>query len=138
MEARSSISRPASHTIQEYYEEEFIVELYRNVLERLLITLDDEEDDLVESIVVIDESSGLVVHEERLRVWPPWPWPPWGDDDDKPENRTERAHRLAKSIIKFEKAIAAISLDLDVLYQDPITHQSQPVGHAVQRPMSRG
>ncbi|KAI0709419.1 Metalloprotease [Earliella scabrosa] len=105
---------------KEYYEEESIVELYRNVLERLLITLDDEEDDLVESIVVIDESSGLVVHEERLRVWPPWPWPPWGDDDDKPENRTERAHRLAKSIIKFEKAIAAISLDLDVLYQDPI------------------
>lgn len=120
MEARSSISRPASHTIQEYYEEESIVELYRNVLERLLVTLDDEEDDLVESIVVIDESSGLVVHEERLRVWPPWPWPPWGDDDDKPENRTERAHKLAKSIIKFEKAIAAISLDLDVLYQDPI------------------
>ena len=29
-----------------------------------------------------EEAHKLVVHEERLRVWPPWPWPPWGDDDD--------------------------------------------------------
>ena len=64
----------------------------------------------------------MTVHEERLKVWPPWPWPPWGDDDDgdKPEDPKDRAHRLAKGIIKFEKEIAKASLDLDILYQDPI------------------
>ena len=42
------------------------------------------------------------------------PWPPWGGDEDdgEPESREERAHRLAKSIIKFEKEIAEASLDL--------------------------
>ena len=70
----------------------------------------------------------LTVNEERLRVWPPWPWPPWGpedpdnpDDPDRtPINRTEEAKKLAKGIIAFEKKIANASLDLDVLYQDPI------------------
>ena len=98
---------------QEYYEEESIVELYRDVLEHLLLALDDEDEKL-ESLVAQLEEPGLVVHEERLRVWPPWPWPPWGGDDDgdEPEDRTERAHRLAKAIIKFEKEIAEASLDL--------------------------
>ncbi|KAI0807426.1 Metalloprotease [Fomes fomentarius] len=113
---------------KEYYEEESIVGLYRSVLERLLVTLDDEEDKLIDRHAeTVDDGSGLVVHEERLRVWPPWPWPPWGDDDDKPENRTERAHRHAKAIIEFEKQIAKASLDLDVLYQDPIaTYNPMP------------
>ncbi|KAI0748278.1 Metalloprotease [Daedaleopsis nitida] len=109
---------------KEYYEEESIVDLYRSVLERLLITLDDEDDKFYDGSVPVSveaKGNGFVVHEERLRVWPPWPWPPWGDDDDdKPENRTERAHKLAKAIIAFEKKIAEASLDLDVLYQDPI------------------
>lgn len=99
------------------------MDLYRSVLERLLLTLDNEDDKLHDILSVsaeVEGTSGLVVHEERLRVWPPWPWPPWGDDDDKPENRTERAHKLAKAIITFEKKIAEASLDLDVLFQDPI------------------
>lgn len=107
--------------LQEYYEEDAIVDLYRNVLERLLLALDDEEDKVVEVKAEVEGTSGLTAHEERLRVWPPWPWPPWGDDDDdKPENRTERAHKLAKAVIEFEKKIADASLDLDVLFQDPI------------------
>ncbi|KAH9901083.1 Metalloprotease [Cubamyces lactineus] len=104
---------------KEYYEEESIVDLYQTVLERLLYTLDDEDEERLET----DKPSGLVVHEERLRVWPPWPWPPWGDDgnnDDKPLNRSERAKKHAKEIVEFEKKIANASLDLDVLYQDPI------------------
>ncbi|KAM5533255.1 hypothetical protein V8D89_013032 [Ganoderma adspersum] len=106
---------------KEYYEEESIVDLYQNTLKRLLVTLDNEEDTILEE-QVIGEPSDLVVHEQRLKVWPPWPWPPWGDDDDgnSPENRTERAQRLAKEVIKFEKRIANASLDLDILYQDPI------------------
>lgn len=113
---------------QEYYEEESIVGLYRSVLERLLVTLDDEEDKVIERHAeTVDDGSGLVVHEERLRVWPPWPWPPWGDDDDKPENRTERAHKHAKAIIELERQIAKASLDLDVLYQDPLaTYNPMP------------
>ena len=100
--------------MQEYYEEESIVELYQNTLKRLLVTLDNEEDAILEGQVINEEPSKLVVHEERLKVWPPWPWPPWGDDDDgnSPENRTERAQRLAKEVIKFERRIANASLDL--------------------------
>ncbi len=96
------------------------MELYRNVLERLLLTLDDEDDSMD---MKPKQEPGLVVHEERLRVWPPWPWPPWGDDDDggeKPENRSQRAKKLSTAIIEFEKKLANASLDLDVLYQDPL------------------
>ncbi|KAI0636818.1 Metalloprotease [Trametes polyzona] len=104
---------------KEYYEEEPIVALYQNVLERLLLTLDEEDEDLQRD----EHPSKLVVHEERLRMWPPWPWPPWGDDDDgknEPVNRTERAHKLAKEVVEFEKKVANVSLDLDVLFQDVI------------------
>ncbi|EJF65996.1 metalloprotease [Dichomitus squalens LYAD-421 SS1] len=110
---------------KEYYEEESIVDLYQSTLQRLLVTLDNEDDALLPEELTEEETHKLVVHEERLRVWPPWPWPPWGDDDDgdkdsPKENRTERAHRLAKAVIEFEKRIANASLDLDVLYQDPV------------------
>lgn len=86
-------------------------------MERLLIALDPDEDILVSDDKLV--SSGLQVHEERLRVWPPWPWPPWdgGDDDDdggdkKPGNRTNDAPRLARDILSFEKKVAKASLDL--------------------------
>lgn len=48
------------------------------------------------------------------KLWPPWPWPPWDDpEDDKPEiNQTEKAHKLAKKVLKFEGQIAKYSLDL--------------------------
>ena len=53
-------------------------------------------------------------------MWPPWPWPPWGDDDDdkqkkSPKNKTEKAYKLAKKVLRFEKKIADASLDLYVL-----------------------
>lgn len=129
--------------VQEYYEEEDITDLYRKVLERLLITLHEEED-AETSAIQGPTTPALAVHEERLRVWPPWPWPPWdgdgGDKDDedkKPVNRTEEAQKLAVDIITFEKKIANASLDLyafhdcisgpslttpcrDILLQDPI------------------
>ncbi|KAJ3533585.1 hypothetical protein NM688_g7264 [Phlebia brevispora] len=113
---------------KEYYEEEAIVDLYQSVLERLLINLADEEGELIAKSETL-RPAGLPLYEERLRVWPPWPWPPWGpedpdDPDDggdhKPINRTEEAKKLAKAIIVFEKKLANASLDLDILYQDPI------------------
>ena len=88
------------------------MDLYRNVMERLILTLGEMDEKLASAL---GHPSGLVVHEERLRVWPPWPWPPWGDDDDgkdEPEDSKKRAHRLAKSIVEFEKQIAKASLDL--------------------------
>ncbi|KIP08159.1 hypothetical protein PHLGIDRAFT_104734 [Phlebiopsis gigantea 11061_1 CR5-6] len=120
---------------KEYYEEESIVELYQSVLERLIVaTADEDEDDL--SLL---PPAGLAVHEERLRVWPPWPWPPWdpedpnepGDGGDhKPINRTKEAPELAQKIIEFEKKLANASLDLDVLFQDPIaTYNPVPVSN---------
>ncbi|CAL1704979.1 unnamed protein product [Somion occarium] len=112
---------------KEYYEDESFTELYGSVLERLLINLYDEEEALLVQEQSL-EAPELTVHEERLRVWPPWPWPPWGGDDDgdddggdhKPVNRTEEAHKLAKKIIEFEKKVANVSLDLDILYQNPV------------------
>ena len=92
------------------------MELYRQVLERLLIATDEDDDELQSDETQSEGDSGLTVQEERLRVWPPWPWPPWGGDGDdgkKPKlNKTERAHQLSKNIIKLERKIANASLDL--------------------------
>ncbi|KAF9820117.1 hypothetical protein IEO21_01550 [Rhodonia placenta] len=118
---------------KEYYDEESIVELYQSVLQRLVLTLADEE----ELLGVRSElpPTALTVPEERLRVWPPWPWPPWGGDDDDggDDDETEpmtpaKASKLAWKIIDLEKAIANASLDLDILYQDPIaTYNPAPL-----------
>ena len=106
---------------QEYYDEESFVELYQEVLERLIITLAKEEEYIDTSKTSVIVSDAEPVHQERLRVWPPWPWPPWGgdddgdhdgDDDDSSPMDREKAHKIAKNIIKFEKAIANASLDL--------------------------
>ena len=106
---------------QEYYDEESFVELYQDVLERLLITLSKEEEYIDVSKVSIATRDEQPVYQERLRVWPPWPWPPWGGDDDGDHDGDddepgpldpEKAHKIAKNIIKFEKAIADASLDL--------------------------
>lgn len=92
-------------------------------MERLLIALADEEEELLSGAEAL-KPSGFAVYEERLRVWPPWPWPPWGpenpDDPDnggdhKPINCTEEAKKLAKEIIVFEKKLANASLDLYVM-----------------------
>ena len=103
---------------QEYYEEESIVELYQNVLERLLIAFADDES--LQLTATYKEHADLTVHQERLRIWPPRPWPPWGpedpddpdDGDHKPINRTEEAKKLAKGVVMFERKIANASLDL--------------------------
>ena len=94
------------------------MELYQSVLERLLLTLADDGD--LASVSTSEQSIGSSVYQERLRVWPPRPWPPWDpedpdDPDDsphKPINRTEEAKRLAKGIVAFERKIANASLDL--------------------------
>ncbi|KII88684.1 hypothetical protein PLICRDRAFT_141150 [Plicaturopsis crispa FD-325 SS-3] len=109
---------------KEYYEEEAFTSLYREVLERLLVVLpedagDDEDED-------VQPPAAVTVNEESSNRWPPWPWPPWdGDEDDdhkkkKPVNRTERARLLSTEVVTFEKRIAKASLDLDILYQDPV------------------
>jgi hypothetical protein len=49
--------------------------------------------------------------------FPPWPWPPWGDDDDKKsENKTTKAARLSRQVLKFESDIAAATADLYVSF----------------------
>ncbi|GAW06292.1 endothelin-converting enzyme 1 [Lentinula edodes] len=76
---------------------------------------------------------------KRKIIWPPWPWPPWGGDDGdddgdnggkKPVNKTKRVQKLAKEVVKFESEIAHASLDLDILYQDPIaTYNPAPISN---------
>lgn len=82
------------------------------MLERLLLTLSDEDEKLLQKA-----SSVLVMNSNAANLWPPWPWPPWGDDDDdkdddKKPNKTEIAHKMAKKVVKFERKLAKASLDL--------------------------
>ena len=86
------------------------------MLERLLFTLDDN----VKS-EISQKRPPMVVGEDTENVWPPWPWPPWGDDDDgdgddednqDKRSPAERAHDLAKGVVKFESQVANASLDL--------------------------
>ncbi|PPQ78520.1 hypothetical protein CVT25_011792 [Psilocybe cyanescens] len=107
---------------KEYYEEESVLEVYRDVLERFLITLTKEEEE--KEVIEPSKPTSILTTNEDANVWPPWPWPPWGGDDDgekgKPVNRTLEAQKLAKKVVKFETKIAQASLDLDILQQDPV------------------
>lgn len=104
--------------IQEYYEDQSIREIYQDVIEKLLLSLAEDDDDdelsIPQPLVAQDtaKTSGL---------WPPWPWPPWDDPEDdepipgipkpKPDPK-ERAKQLAKGVLEFESDIAKASLDL--------------------------
>ncbi|KAF8636703.1 hypothetical protein AX17_003507 [Amanita inopinata Kibby_2008] len=119
---------------KEYYEDESILAVYSDVVESLLLTLAEEDQKLR------DTQEELTVQEDGNNVWPPWPWPPWdedGDDHDgddkKPVNWTEKAHKLAQGVVKFERKLAQASLDLDILFQDPIaTYNPVPVSNLTQ------
>jgi endothelin-converting enzyme len=74
------------------------------------------------TLEALDHSSTetVVVDEKTLRrYWPPISWPPWGPGNPPEEDHKARAQRLAKLVVQFERELAQISLDLDVLYQDP-------------------
>ncbi|KAI5123330.1 hypothetical protein M0805_001755 [Coniferiporia weirii] len=106
---------------KEYFEEKDIRDLYRETLAHMLLSLDSDDKEYIAPQDVIDHDT-----EEKVKVWPPWPWPPWGDDDDNndddkgpPNKDKERANALAREVVRFERRIADASLDLEVL-QDPI------------------
>jgi endothelin-converting enzyme len=94
------------------------------VVQRLLMTLADAEDNDTQRKGSVRRDSPVLVSNEDSNTWPPWPWPPWEGDDDgdededdgggKPVNRTLGAHKLAKKIVKFERKLAQASLDLCV------------------------
>jgi hypothetical protein len=87
------------------------------------------------------ETRLLLAGEASQNAWPPWPWPPWGDDDDggdggddkKRENKTVRAHRLAKEVVEFETKIARASLDLFVFLSLGLNASSHASYRAAQR-----
>jgi endothelin-converting enzyme len=80
-------------------------------LEQLLLVLYVDEEDLQKKAF-----DNLVVNEEAIQFWPPWPWPPWdGDDDDghkTPKDPKKTICELAKKVIHFEQRLAEASLDL--------------------------
>jgi endothelin-converting enzyme len=88
---------------KEYYEEKDIRDLYRTTIEKMLLTIMEAEE--------AEAKTGI--------KFPPWPWPPWGDDDKKPENKTMKAARLSRQVLKFESEIAAASADLYVAFLSP-------------------
>jgi endothelin-converting enzyme len=113
---------------KEYYEEESIVELYTDVIEHLLLALSDDVDK-VAPLEVSSEQSVLGPHGDPDDPdggpwWPPNPWPypedpePGEPDDD--DKGPISAKKWAHDIVEFEKRIARASLDLDILYQDPL------------------
>ncbi|KAJ7702313.1 Metalloprotease [Mycena rosella] len=109
---------------KEYYDEDSIVDIYQDVVERLLFTLSEEEEKLqrLPTPTLVDNT----------HLWPSWPWPPWdgdgGEEEEKP-NRTEAAHKMAKQVVKFETRLAQASLDADV-YQDPfVTYNRLPLAN---------
>ncbi|KAI0050896.1 Metalloprotease [Auriscalpium vulgare] len=120
---------------KEYYEEKSIRKLYQSVVERLLAVLyDDDEDDI--STRVNAAKDDLIINKDASSyAWPPWPWPPWGGDDDgddgdKPGHGPIDPHSLAKKVVKFERELAQASLDLDILYQDPLaTYNKVPISN---------
>ncbi|KAF5324773.1 hypothetical protein D9611_004556 [Ephemerocybe angulata] len=119
---------------KEYYEEESIVKLYKetlsDLLEGVLDILDNGKDDKDKEGDGDDDTLKAFINNDESQTWPPWPWPPWGgdepDDDGgekepgSKEPKSVRARKLAKDVVKFENKIANASLDLDILFQDPI------------------
>jgi len=86
-------------------------EVYTGVLEHLLMVHYEAEGQPLQS------SQALVNNEDSVNSWPPWPWPPWGDDDgdgdgDRPGDRPKNATQLAEEVVKFERKLAQASLDL--------------------------
>jgi endothelin-converting enzyme len=88
---------------KEYYEEKEIRDLYRTTIEKLLLVIMEAEE--------AEAKTGI--------KFPPWPWPPWGDDDKKSENMTIKAARLSRQVLKFESDIAAATADLCVSFLRP-------------------
>ena len=105
---------------KEYYEEKEITKLYQDVIERLLTTIylaeDEEEDRQPSTFSRLFKKPVFRILEEN--TWPPWPWPPWGGDDE-PQTPYERATEHAKKVVEFEHTLAKATLDLDILYGDP-------------------
>lgn len=88
-----------------------MLQIYSDTLERLLISL-IEEDELQQQR---HQRQPPALINDDASVWPPWPWPPWGGDDEgKPINRTLEAHDLAEGVVAFERKLARASLDLYV------------------------
>jgi len=94
--------------------------VYRGVLEQNLLALYADEGELQKNTFL-----NLVVNDEAIELWPPWPWPPWdgdGDDDDDdddddgghedPKDPRRTIRKLAKKVVHFEQRLAEASLDL--------------------------
>lgn len=111
---------------KEYFEDKTMRKVYASVLERLLTIHYEAEKG--------NPSRALVINEDPENTWPPIPWPPWGDDDDghddDPKDRPKNATILAEEVVKFERKLAQASLDLDILYQDPLyTYNKVPISN---------
>ncbi|KAE9406755.1 zincin [Gymnopus androsaceus JB14] len=117
---------------KEYYEEDDTCEVYQDVIGRLLLIVSEEGEQALHS-----QSESSLVFVQINNAWPPWPgpghWPPWGGDEEEgqePINKTQKVHKLAKEVVKFEREIARASLDLDIVYQDPIaTYNPAPISN---------
>jgi endothelin-converting enzyme len=101
---------------KEYYGDESIRDVYRNVLERLILAFYD--DDHENSAMSGTPRGDFVLNENNDDPWPRLPWPPWGPDkpndrDRVPHvNKSEKAYSLSKRVLKLETQIANASLDL--------------------------
>lgn len=84
--------------MQEYFEEEAMRTLYTSVITRIFVALEKNNEKHITPSIVL------------TKFWPPFPWPPWGDD--KPEHRKKTPKELAEAVVHFERGIARAGLDL--------------------------
>jgi len=105
---------------KEYYEEKDITKLYQEVIEKLLTAIyeaeEEEEDERPSTLNRFFKKP--VFRILGGTTFPPWPWPPWGGEDE-PKTPSERATGHARKIVEFERTLAKATLDLDILYGDP-------------------
>lgn len=87
-----------SHKIylQEYYKEKSILRVYKNVIARLLATLDDQEE-YSRSAFTNSEETHFSPSRSRDHISP---------------DRLQKISALAKDVVDFERRLASASLDL--------------------------
>ncbi|KAF5370302.1 hypothetical protein D9758_006925 [Tetrapyrgos nigripes] len=116
---------------KKYYQEEEIRDMYQDVLTRLILSVAEAEEKMLRQK---EGMSTLSFTAQSENIWSPWPWPPLGGDgddvdDDKLENQTAKAYKLAGKVLQFETKLADASLDPEILRDPVATYNPAPLSN---------
>ncbi|GJJ12083.1 hypothetical protein Clacol_006324 [Clathrus columnatus] len=102
--------------VKEYYKDASVYEVYVSVLTRIFEVLKGEETPVIK-----------LNYRNQRSFWPPFPWPPWGGDDDESDPK-KTPRELAEAVVNFEARLAEVGLDPVSLQLDPMGTYN-PVDH---------